>query len=209
MTSRIFFTGRVVAKAAVVIGLAGLTAALCAAGIAMAAVEAPPADKHHYAWTVAVKSVMNPHEQINDEGDILWGKCVICHTNTPDVNIEKTIKDVSLRFGEDPSDICGRCHVTKPHPAGEATSVEGTMTGFVVPNHMVVPTKIIALNMRFALKDIQTMLPVDPKSGKIICSTCHNPHEKGVLRGKADFGADAVFRSRSGNVDICQSCHRK
>lgn len=152
---------------------------------------------------------MNPHEQINDEGDILWGTCVICHTNTPDVKTERTIKDVSLRLGEDPTELCGRCHGFKPHPAGEETSSEVRMSGFIVPNHLVVPSKIVATNMRFAQKERQMMLPLDPKTGKVICSTCHNPHEKGVLTGRADFGADAVLRLRTANVDICQSCHRK
>lgn len=207
--SRIFSTEWLIVKISVVIWLAGLTAAVFLSGVSLAADEAPPADKQPYTWSAAVKSIMNPHEQISDEGDILWGKCIICHANTPDVNIEKTIKDVSLRLGEDPSEICGRCHVVRPHPAGEASSADVKMSGFIAPNHLVIPSKMVAVNIRFAQKDKLTMFPLDPKSGKIICSTCHNPHEKGLLHGKADFGADAIFRSRSGTVDICQSCHRK
>ncbi|OGQ52166.1 MAG: hypothetical protein A3J24_10740 [Deltaproteobacteria bacterium RIFCSPLOWO2_02_FULL_53_8] len=203
--SKIVLTGRVITSFGVVLGL---LVWIFTAGAVMAAGEPPAAATSSYTWHVMAKSIINPHEQINDEGDILWGKCLICHTNTPDVNLEKTIKDVSLRF-EDPSEVCGRCHVLKPHPAGEATSAEVMMSGFVAPNHLVVPTKIIVSNMRFALKDMQTMLPLDPKTDKIICSTCHNPHERGVLFGRADFGADAVFRSRSATADICQSCHRK
>lgn len=206
---RVFLMKWVTAKAAVVIGLAGLTAALCVVGVVAAADEALPEDKHPYTWSAAVKSIMNPHEQINDEGDVLWGKCIICHTNTPDLNVEKNIKDVSLRFEEDLSEICRRCHTVRPHPSGDEGSADVRMSGFVAPDHMVVPPKMIGLNMRFAQKEKQMMLPLEPKSGKIICSTCHNPHEKGVLHSRADFGADAIFRLRSGTIDVCQSCHRK
>lgn len=184
------------------IGLAHCADAPVAAKKALSEEEAP------YTWSAAVKTVINPHEQINDEGDVLWGTCVICHTNTPDVNVEKNINDVKLRFQEDMSDACLRCHQVKPHPAGEE-SQEKQMSGFVAPNHMVVPRKDIVQAIRFALKESPMMLPLEPKTGKIICSTCHNPHERGLLSGRPDYGADAIMRLRSASLAICQKCHRK
>jgi len=206
---RIFSARWVVARAVAAVTAAGIALVVCSAGSFAAAPQATPVKKPAYTWGAAVKSIMNPHEQINDEGDILWGTCVICHTNTPDVKTERTIKDVSLRFGEDPTEICGRCHGFKPHPVGDETSSDVRMSGLGVPNHLVVPSKMVATNMRFAQKERQMMLPLDPRSGKIICSTCHNPHEKGVLTDRADFGADAVLRLRNASVDICQNCHKK
>ncbi|MBI5562216.1 MAG: hypothetical protein HY894_05095 [Deltaproteobacteria bacterium] len=188
--------------------MAALSVIICLAGQAYAADAPAPAEKKPpYTWKAAVKTVINPHEQINDEGEILWGACLICHKSVPDMAAEKSIKDVKLRF-DDPSETCVRCHTVKPHPAGE-DSPEARMSGFVVPNHMVVPRKQIATNMRFALKENRMIFPLDPKTGKIICSTCHNPHERGLLTGRADFGADATRRLRSATMDICPNCHRK
>jgi hypothetical protein len=74
---------------------------------------------------------------------------------------------------------------------------------------MIEPPRIIYMNMRLTRKEIRTILPLDPATGKITCPTCHNPHERGVLVGKADWGADSARRLRSEGLDICQYCHRK
>lgn len=170
----------------------------------------PPPDKPApppYSRHEARGSVINPHEQINDEGEILWGTCTICHQNTPDPQKERSIKDVRLHFPDDLNQICVRCHEVKPHPAAEGVST--TMSGFTAPDHLVVPPKHILLGMRLSLKETPLMLPLDPKSGKIFCSTCHNPHERGLLGGRADYGGDYNQRLRSAGLDICQYCHRK
>lgn len=161
-----------------------------------------------YSRQEALGSIMNPHEQINDEGEILWGTCTICHQNTPDPQKERSIKDVRLHFPDDLNQICVRCHEVKPHPAAEG-GISAAMSGFAAPDHLVVPPKHIMLGMRLSLKEIPMMLPLDPKSGKIFCSTCHNPHERGLLRGRADYGGDYNQRLRSAGLDICQYCHRK
>jgi hypothetical protein len=63
--------------------------------------------------------------------------------------------------------------------------------------------------MRLEKKEVPVLIPLDPASGKIICSTCHNPHERGLLYGRADWGADQSVRLRSEGLDVCQYCHRK
>ncbi len=164
---------------------------------------APPYDR-----ALALKSMMNPHEQINDEGEVLWGTCTICHTGIPDIKGQTPLKDLSMRYSEDGlSAICMRCHQVPKHPGAEGVGV--SMSGFAAPDHLTVPSSGVLLNMKLIVKDIQTILPLDPKSGKIICATCHNPHERGLLAGRADYGADHSFRLRSAGLDICQYCHRK
>lgn len=161
-----------------------------------------------YDRSIVLRSMMNPHEQINDEGEVLWGTCTICHTEVPDIKKQTPLKDLPMRYSEDGlSAICQRCHQTPKHPGAEGVGV--SMSGFTAPDHLTVPSSGVALNMRMIVKDIQTILPLDPKNGKIICSTCHNPHERGLLAGRADYGADHSFRLRSAGLDICQYCHRK
>lgn len=161
----------------------------------------PPYDREE-----ALLTVMNPHNQIGDSGEVLWGTCVVCHKETPDVKA-KSIKDVKLYYDEDPDKLCRSCHVVKKHPGSEGISV--TMSGYEAPDHLVVPSKTVLDNMRLSLKEVPMILPLDPKSGRIICATCHNPHERGLLPGRPDWGGDYSMRIRSAGLDICQYCHRK
>lgn len=163
--------------------------------------EPPP-----YSRNEAVNTIINPHNQISDEGDILWGACMVCHKNVPEVKEEKAITDVKMRY-DDFNQVCLKCHPVKIHPGSEG--IGASMSQMVAPDHLTVPSKNILLNIRFILKDIPTILPLDPKSGKVICATCHNPHERGLLIGRADFGADYNLRLRSAGLDICEYCHRK
>lgn len=160
-----------------------------------------------YQMADALKSLISPHEQINDEGEILWQKCLICHKNVPDVNAEKSIKDVKLRFDENLNDICYKCHPVMRHPGTE--DITAQIQQAEAPEHLVAPSKLILKNIRFIMKDVQVILPLEPKTGKVICATCHNPHERGVLSGRANWGADSRQRLRSEGLDICQYCHKK
>jgi cytochrome c peroxidase len=83
------------------------------------------------------------------------------------------------------------------------------MSYIFAKDHLVEPTKVIALNRQLAMKEVYTSLPLDPGTGKVTCATCHNPHEKGVIKGRGDWGADSVRRLRSEGLEICQYCHRK
>ncbi|MBI5344993.1 MAG: hypothetical protein HZB83_06630 [Deltaproteobacteria bacterium] len=103
--------------------------------------------------------------------------------------------------------MCYRCHQMPPHPAREG--VTQTMVVFASPNHLRVPPDHIRNNIRISLKDAPVILPLEPKTGKIFCATCHNPHERGVLTDRADMGADSTRRLRTPGVDICEYCHRK
>ncbi len=168
---------------------------------------AEPPSSAYYGREAVLKTLINPHEQINDEGEVLWGKCLICHRNVPDIKKERSIKDVKLRFEKEMKEVCYRCHTVIQHPGAEGTTA--ALIGRPAGNHMIEPPQRIYMNMRLSQKDIRGMLPLDPNTGKITCPTCHNPHERGVLVGKAGWGADSVRRLRSEGLDICQYCHRK
>ena len=160
-----------------------------------------------YEREAALKMLINPHEQINDEGEVLWAKCLICHRNVPDMREELSIRDVKLRIEKEVKEVCYRCHTVIKHPG--AAGVTATLLGRPAPLHMIKPPLIKHNNMRLALKDINTIMPLDPTTGKITCPTCHNPHERGLLVGKNNWGADSTRRLRTEGIDICQNCHRK
>jgi hypothetical protein len=166
-------------------------------------VEAPPPYEHK----AALKALINPHEQINDEGEVLWAKCLICHRNVPDMEKERSIKDVKLHIENEVKEICYRCHTLVQHPGAFDTTA--ALFGKSAPLHMIkMPPKRYD-NLRIMLKEINTVMPFDPATGKITCPTCHNPHERGILVGKNNWGADSSRRLRSEGLDICQNCHRK
>lgn len=154
-----------------------------------------------------LRTFLNPHEQISDEGEILWNKCLICHPTVPSVNA-RDIRQVEIRYEDDIKQLCYRCHPNRIHPGGGWINVAlGKGTG--APNHLVRPPKNILMGRRLSLKEYSTILPLEPKSGKVFCATCHNPHERGLLKKKADVGGDATFRLRSEETSICQLCHRR
>lgn len=168
--------------------------------------KTPPVEPP-YSREEALKTAINPHEQINDVGEVLWENCLICHRNVPDIKKEKSIDDVLLRFEGDINDLCYDCHPVAKHPGRE--DIGAAMSGMEAPDHLVVPSKIVQMNRRLAMKDVPTLIPLEPKTGKVLCVSCHNPHERGVLSGRADWGADSFMRLRSEGLDICQYCHRK
>ncbi len=155
-----------------------------------------------------VPTGLNPHDQIDDEGYVLWNKCLICHPEVPDIKEAKSIADVKLRFEDDIKQGCFRCHPQRMHPGGEwAGAALSGKPG--APDHWIRPPEVIGKNIEMTLKELDIILPFEPNTGKIFCATCHNPHERGLLLGKAEKGADNEWRLRSAGGPICQYCHRR
>ncbi|OGQ06517.1 MAG: hypothetical protein A2W38_00135 [Deltaproteobacteria bacterium RBG_19FT_COMBO_58_16] len=170
----------------------------------------PPAEKAEPPYTrlEALLSIINPHEQVDDEGHVLWRSCLVCHPVVPDIRRKISIKDVQVRYAdEDFNRVCRACHTVRIHPASEGISV--TMSSMKAPDHLVVPSKSHYMSMRLTKKEIPMEMPLDPANGKIVCVTCHNPHERGLLPGRADWGGDSSTKLRTMGLDICQYCHRK
>lgn len=162
-----------------------------------------------YTYQEVLGTLVNPHEQITDEGYIRWAKCAICHPEVPDIEKAKSIEDVKLLFEDDLKQGCYRCHPQRIHPGGEWI---GTALGREkgAPNHLIVPPPQIRENIELSMKENSVILPFEPGTGKIFCGTCHNPHERGLLIGKADTGADNEKRLRAmPGGSVCQHCHRK
>jgi len=175
-------------------------------GLALAAEKETPR-KLSYDKVSARKSLINPHEQINDEGEILWSKCLICHAKMPDMDNLSSPVNMELRFKKDYNKNCYICHVTRKHPGSEGIGPQ--MSGVVALSHLTELSRTLYLNMRLEKKEVPVLIPLEPGTDKIFCGTCHNPHERGLLYGRPDWGADQEIRLRSEGLDICQYCHRK
>jgi hypothetical protein len=143
---------------------------------------------------------LNPHDQISDSGQLIEDRCRVCHRDTKDLRTATSMTGLSFTTDQDFSSLCTRCHKWVPHPGGFSfSSKEG-------PDHLVVPSLQMLRRLQRMEKKNNVMLPLEPVSGRIFCATCHNPHEKGVVRSAAaDKGADRPDRLRM--RDICTNCH--
>jgi hypothetical protein len=134
---------------------------------------------------------LDPHDQLNADGEIIAEKCLYCHTEKPN---ERNATFENIKLVGDIKMICRRCHnILDKHPAGE--------------NHFRIPD----IKMLKMIKRVETSynvtLPLDYK-GRVTCITCHNPHERGVIPNerKGAKGAGKKHRQRLAGI-MCNACH--
>jgi len=147
---------------------------------------------------------LNPHNQINDEGELKEDICTYCHDITPDRKHVKSIADVT--FNQDRFDqLCLRCHTDDAYAVGCVMGYEDDGEPIY---HAKAPDAKMANKIIASEKDV--ILPLEILTGNVFCGTCHNPHELGVqISDRADAGADSHKRLRisKNNAGICRGCH--
>jgi len=135
----------------------------------------------------------NPHTQLDEAGRIKTASCLCCHTEVPDIHKIKDATRAPLR--REPSALCTGCHgaQAKGHPARA--------------DHLVRVTK----EMKAALTQTENVQAVSlPLAADVVqCTTCHNPHQKGVLQGKAASAGsgEQFFLRLPGSYALCLACH--
>ena len=161
--------------------------------------------------------IFDPHNQLNANGDIVAEKCLYCHIEKPDVE-QATFKEVKLVV--DPEMLCLRCHSTHFHFRHPVNA-----------NHVRKPSAKMLEMMKTTELLFGVTLPLD-YNGNVMCSTCHNPHERGVIPAEkiGAKGASEKFRMRlpepveraeakgaskkvtirlpGQGAQICRACHR-
>jgi len=158
----------------------------------------PYADRRDICFKCHVReryAAIDPHKMLDGTGNILNvdGRlvCLICHSEEPDPAVDVTN---SVKFRADVGFLCWRCHPPMP-------GIFFTQHFFKKPSPKTLKT------MEATEERLIVILPLVPR-GRITCSTCHNPHQKGViLHEAAGKGADAVSRLRM--PSICFGCHNE
>ena len=145
----------------------------------------------------------NPHEHVNDRGEIIEAKCITCHDGEIEVlKNAKNIDQVSFHIKTDLNEMCWGCHKWKPHPGGSFNFFKSGKA----PNHLVKPSDEIVERINKTLKEKNVLMPLEPETGKVFCATCHNPHAKNVIKNiAAAKGAESKSKLRSKKV--CNNCH--
>ena len=150
---------------------------------------------------------INPHDQISDAGEVREVSCQRCHDNTEKLKTAQTIEDVDFSTGDDLSTLCTGCHPWIPHPGGSFMIGE-KLKDKNRPVHLAAPSQQMRKHMQDMAARNGIILPLDPTNGKVFCGTCHNPHEKGLIKDAAAArGADEKQRLRM--QQMCTNCHEK
>ncbi len=129
--------------------------------------------------------ICDPHTQLNEKGDIIREKCLYCHPEKPD---EKSatfkIHRPEVKFNRNPEVLCLGCHSRQYYLAHPVNA-----------NHLLKPSTEMLAMMKEAEKRFSIILPLNYE-GKIMCATCHNPHERGVIPTERDAAKGASEKSR-------------
>jgi hypothetical protein len=136
----------------------------------------------------------SPHKnQLKRNGEINEDVCLFCHTEVPDRAVFNPAENRKLSAPMETQ--CKNCHMgkTRLHP--------------IRVNHYsrMPPDRIIAM-MKFSERRIGLVIP--RSKGRIVCSSCHNAHQRGVLKNPITRkGADSRKRLRVEGYGICLTCH--
>jgi predicted CXXCH cytochrome family protein len=136
---------------------------------------------------------LNPHLQVDEHGHIKKETCLLCHASLPDIFLFGP-KNV-IFITDDPNEYCIGCHpgFSENHPAGG--------------RHLVKPSEKIMKSLETSVQRIGVELPL--YDGKIVCATCHNPHDLGVIK----YPASAEGSQRQNKLRLkpgitqCTGCH--
>jgi hypothetical protein len=138
---------------------------------------------------------INPHSMLTPDNNIknVKGKpvCLLCHAEKPDPMGDPE----AVTFRADVAFLCWRCHAT--------------MMGTFMSKHFhAKPKQDTIETLRGTEQERMIVLPL-AKDGMLTCSTCHNPHQKGVIvRAAVSTGADVRRKLRMPKEAICSACHR-
>ncbi len=150
----------------------------------------PYPDKEQFCYRCHLEDknqLNNPHRQIDGFGRIREDSCRFCHKREP--NLSKPDPG-NFEMVADETQICSNCHQQRPHPG---------------VNHIVAPSIEMVRKKEAYEKRHLVTLPLKD-DGTIKCSTCHNPHAKGVLKGEAGVGAGSPYRVPDFR-EVCAPCH--
>lgn len=142
---------------------------------------------------------ISPHTQLDQSGHLKTDSCMFCHGSAPMQSAGATPSHpVELRT--EPERVCLSCH-TKHWDYFPEGHVEHPM-----------PPQMLA---RIERKEpsLGNRLPLN--RDRVMCFTCHNPHEPGIFAAgdpAASFATakeDADVRLRMNRAQLCTACHPK
>ncbi|GBE40896.1 doubled CXXCH motif [bacterium BMS3Bbin09] len=130
--------------------------------------------------------ICDPHTQINENGKIIVEKCLYCHQEKPDEKVAAFDKYRSeVKFNRNIEMICVGCHSGTQYQNAHPLNA----------NHLRKPSDEMLSMMKRTEKQFDIILPLN-LDGKIMCATCHNPHQKGVIPEERGAAGGASEKNR-------------
>jgi len=118
--------------------------------------------------------------------------CLVCHSALPNPERDRT---ADVRFKADVAFLCWRCHPPMPGK-------------FFEHHFMASPREAMMAYIRGMERNQGVLVPLVPRD-RITCSTCHNPHEAGVIVSPpARLGENRPSRLRLPKAELCEVCHK-
>jgi len=106
----------------------------------------------------------NIHILLDKQGKIIKEKCLYCHEQELKTDQAKSLSEIKLRQAVET--ICYACHLKTPH--------------LNVIEHLVELKDKKLQQWKLTTKKQNIYMPLTD-TGKIMCITCHNPHQQGLL----------------------------
>lgn len=136
---------------------------------------------------------LNPHQPLPDAAS-RNESCRLCHAG--EVPAARDVGPADLPAAS--KNQCRACHLTPPHPVSMHFGPSADRW-----SHLVMPSDDVVDRLATAEREEGLRMPLDPISGEIICTTCHEPHVAGSFDGQGDPSADHRLRSPK----LCEVCH--
>jgi hypothetical protein len=162
-------------------------------------------------------TALNVHDQ--RQGDrIKTDTCRWCHIQTKP-NEPLLIDSAHFPVRPNSSEICQNCHtVAEDHPSGgphlyikPSDDMIWYISAYELHSRMSLSIQELVVFVRAAQRTPRS-IPLDDQ-GRIICATCHNPHEEGLFRPGSDPATGAEpkqavnQRLRAPKGQMCLTCH--
>ena len=120
----------------------------------------------------------NLHIMLGDQGEIIKKQCTYCHEKVPDrdkaANTGDRQNKPKLRLPADK--LCYGCHLKTPHLNAAL--------------HQVKPDETMRKRINTYSTEQKILIPLGDK-GEVMCTSCHSPHQKGVLDINSPAGKQA------------------
>jgi hypothetical protein len=137
----------------------------------------------------------NPHRQADETGKVLEKVCLYCHSSLPD----RKLKGISKEgFAGDVKTYCVGCHPDEKnrlHPVN-------------VRHFGARPSEGMRLRIKAFEEEHNVVFPRGPQE-EVLCFSCHNPHQEGVLSGEAAVKSvyNRLRKNDSERYVVCNACH--